>query len=66
MNKLIKTVILAGSLVAATAVVSFADGDKTADKAPAAGSGSAAAPKGKATTKSTPKTAPKGGGSASK
>ncbi|HEY1816612.1 MAG TPA: hypothetical protein VGG74_29900 [Kofleriaceae bacterium] len=60
MTKLLKSVLIAGTLITSTAVVAFADGaDKTADKAPSAGSGSAATSKTtKPTTKSTSKATP--------
>ena len=68
MKKLLKTVLLAGSLLASTAIVSFADAPKTEDKAPAAGSGSGSAAKstGKSTTKTTKSTKPAGSGSGAK
>ena len=72
MTKLLKTVLIAGSLITSTAIVSFADAPKTADKAPTAGSGSAAgsgsgsAAKGKAPAKTPAKGTGAGSGSASK
>ncbi len=51
MTKLLKTILIAGSLITSTAIVSFADAPKTADKAGAgSGSGSATTAKGKTTT----------------
>jgi hypothetical protein len=73
MTKFIKSALLVGALVGSTAVVSFADAPKTADKTGAgsasgsgdAGSGSAA--KGKTTTtKKTPPAKSAGSGAATK
>jgi hypothetical protein len=73
MTKFIKSALLVGALVGSTAVVSFADAPKTADKsgsgAGSATAGSADAGSGSAKSKTTTKktTAPaKGAGSASK
>jgi hypothetical protein len=64
MTKLLKTVLIAGSLITSTAIVSFADAPKTADKAgagsAAAGSGAA---KGSASTTKGTTTPAKGSGS---
>jgi hypothetical protein len=67
MTKLLKTVLIAGSLITSTAIVSFADAPKTADKAgagSAAGSGAGSAAKGKTATPA--KGAGAGSGSAAK
>jgi hypothetical protein len=65
MTKLLKTILIAGSLITSTAIVSFADAPKTADKA-GAGSASGSASKGSASTKGTTPAKGSGAGSATK
>jgi hypothetical protein len=65
MTKFLKTVLIAGSLITSTAIVSFADAPKTADKA-GAGSASGSASKGSASTKGTTPAKGSGAGSAAK
>ncbi len=65
MTKLLKTVVLAGSLLVSAAVVSFADAPKTADKAPSAGSASGSGSAAKSTPSKTTKTPAKGSGAGS-
>src|SRR6185312_2828453 len=67
MTKLLKSVLIAGTLITSTAVVSFADdAPKAADKAPSAGSGSATKSTKSTSTKSTTKsTSTKSSGSKS-
>jgi hypothetical protein len=66
MTKLLKTILIAGSLITSTAIVSFADAPKTADKAGAgSGSGSASTSTAKGKTTTTPAKG-SGAGSASK
>jgi hypothetical protein len=70
MTKLLKTILIAGSLITSTAIVSFADAPKTADKAgagSASGSAAGSASKGTTSTKgSTPAAKGSGAGSATK
>jgi hypothetical protein len=67
MTKLLKTVLIAGSLITSTAIVSFADAPKTADKAGAGSAAAGSASKGSASTKgSTTPAKGSGAGSAAK